>query len=293
MAVVKSSRLSGVADGTVLTTATAGTGDSVFNAVTGTNTVSGGRIVTPATTAAVTYRWTGLALTTWNVRVYVMVNSGATVAAVPIIAGDSLWKVSLTGSGQFALRDGSNVARSYSAAFSLGTEYCISVAGSDSSTSLTWSILKVSDGSTFLAATTVTGIVSSGGTNFSAITFGRDSSTLAGPLSLSRHWIGDIQVLRGLDSTLTAVASQSDNVTRVDMTSSTPGSDGSLAYSISPVTNTFEPVEGIFYITHTTASQTFTITVSEASSGQTVTKTITVPAAQATRQRAFNGTSWV
>lgn len=293
MATIKSSRLSGVANGTVLTTSTAGSGDAVFTSVTGTNTITGSRIVTPATASAVVYQWSGFSLTTWSVRVYVTVNTGATVAAVPFVVADSLWRLSLTGSGQFALRDGGNVARSYSAPFVLGNEYCISAYGNDTSTAITWGILNVSDGSTFLPATTVSGIVSSGGTQFSTLTFGRNSSTLAGPLSLAKHWVGDVQVLRGLDGVGIPVTARSDNITVINMTNSVAGMDGALSYAISPTANTYEPVDGVFYISHAATSQTFTITMTEASTSQTTTSTVTVPAAQGTRRRAYDGTTWL
>lgn len=140
MARVATWRGQGLTDGTVLTTAVAGAGDTPWGAVGQAPVVriASGRdrpeVQIAATSTAHQFRWNGLALAAWSLRFYLRIDAPASALATILYlghAGGRLLAVNLNTSGTLSLLNASGTVVSTSAALSTLNMYRVEVSGSD------------------------------------------------------------------------------------------------------------------------------------------------------------------
>lgn len=186
----------GVANNTALTNSLVGTGDTAFNATSGTmlvrqtNTLR--EIEIPNTTASSTMRWSGLNMSSWQVRFYFrLTNASATSSGIPIFeartASGLLFKLTLGTNDSISLLNSAGSFVSAGPSLAKGTgRYRINVWGQAGTDMVRVRIYNPSDSLVWSRDSAV-----GNSSNLAQVIFGRNGSIAFGPAYYSGISLGN------------------------------------------------------------------------------------------------------
>lgn len=212
MAITKQWSGSGVADGTTLTTSTVGTGDNVFNVVSGTSLVQVtnglAEVEIPSVTSVRLFGWNALNLSAWQLQFYFRLTSAsATSSGVPILelrhATGQLMKLTLGTNDTVSLLNSTNGFVSASPAIVKGTgRYRITVWGQAGTDSINLRMYSPDGSLVWSRSSQAIGNSS----NLNESIFGRNSTVAYGPAYFSQMKVGNVAAELTAESTTTPPA---------------------------------------------------------------------------------------